>query len=304
MKIGTDTISAVKVGSTDVVKMNFGSVEVFGIDPGYDIIGWGGQSNSYAGEPHLEGAVEDVQPHVTLDATDPDVYELDRTGSGVAILAEDQLANYGGGAHSDWVGPCLAFAKWYKANGYLATGRKILIVHGGDGGTGFGNNSWNKGDTQYEDFKTRLLHAKTLGGDVNRIKMLMMNLGESDSGNGRHVTFKASAITFIDDIRSDLSEPDLPIVFGGMVNSWVILDANRMSVQADMTDLPNQRDYVGFASSVSPTILAGYDDSVPRNHFSGRTQRGHTDNQDFTVDTVPAMAWRFGIGYKAALINN
>jgi len=264
----------------------------------YHVIANGGQSNNFV---NAENPSDTVPDPTGLDASDPDIFQLlqdDTVALATEPLDHDDPARIGD------VGYLLAFAKWYKEN-HLPAGFKILIVPSAVGATGFSNNRWNKGDDLYNTMVSRVNTAMATNTE-NVLAALVFHGGERDAANLVSQAQETTYCTdFVDDVRTDFGEPNLPIVFGGLMPYHVNAGTtNYAEVNAALADMPNQRTYVGFADPQSPTVIA-HEAGVTNqtsDHFSAQGMRGDGP-QDFTDTTTLALAGRYGDGFVQALAN-
>lgn len=301
-QIGVITILLLSMATFSGV--GFTGTGVDGAQPaGYDVFLVAGQSNSYSGEPEAGQSYPDT---VTLDSTDPDIFQVGRWDgqNNQIILAEEPLDHIGFlGVRPDaeLVGWALAFAKAYKAKGYLASNRDIIIVPVGEGGSGFADNKWNQGDANYNDAVARVGVAMAAGAGTNRLKAILWHQGEDETGSSATATaHNAALLAMVDAFRSDLGDPSLPFIAGGMVPAWVALDANRQTVQNNLANLPNVRRYTGYANPSTPTELVR-SATDEENHFRADDMRG--SSQNFFDYSTLGMAGRYMTAYEAALRN-
>lgn len=278
------------------------TIEEISLLNGYDVFLVAGQSNTYAGEEDTG----DNNPSATLDSTDSDILQIGRWDgqNNQVILAEEPLdhAGYQGvRPPSDWVGWALAFAKMYKAQGYLATGRKILLVPAGEGGTGLADGAWVKGGTNYNDAIARTNVALSAGNGTNILKGILWHQGEDDCDDTTEANaYQSKLLTMIDDMRTDLGAPNVPFVVGGMVPSW-LTTTPRQTVQGILAGIGTQRTYTGYANPSSPTTLTASSIGTD-NHFEATSMRG--SSQNFNDPSTLGMAGRYWVGFLAALANH
>lgn len=275
---------------------------VTGIGPGYDIFLVAGQSNTYHGEPEAG----DTNPHPVMDAPDSDIFQWGRHGGndGQVIQATvplDHIGYLGNEPPSDRVGWAMAFAKMYKAQGYLEDGRQILLIPAGEGGTSFFQNNWNKGDSNYNDAINRTLAALQEGTGTNVVKGILWHQGEGDTANGRYQDHETKFLATVDNMRLDLGDSTIPFVAGGLMPSWITGDTGRLAVDQNMRNLVTNRTYSGFADPSSPTVLTTSSIASNQNHYSSFSMRGQS--QDFSDYTTLGLAGRYWIAYLAALVN-
>ena len=133
----------------------------------------------------------------------------------------------------------------------------IVFIPCAQGGTGFGNNSWNKGDTNYEDMITRT-NLCLSENPTFKLKGLLWHQGEEDINNA---SYQTQFMQFNTDWRTDILKADntTPFVCGGMLPDYINTYASALTLNNFLADIPNNINYSGFASSTSPTILTGHD---------------------------------------------
>lgn len=134
----------------------------------------------------------------------------------------------------------------------------IVFIPVADGGTGFQDNKWNKGDVNYEDMVARTNLCLSENPDF-KLKGLLWHQGERDKDNSG--TYQASLLQFNTDWRNDITQASetTPFVCGGLLPSFVSGDAGAAAINAILEDVPNLIPYSGFADASSPTVLTGID---------------------------------------------
>lgn len=275
------------------VLVSQGPVQPEPLGPGYDVIMVAGQSNTHYGKK--DGS---TIPDATLDATDPDIFQLTRPSNGVSIATEplDHATE-----QSSRIGFALTFAKKYKQE-RLEADRDVLLVLEGYSGSGFSNNFWNSGDSMYNESFTRTNAALAKGSGTNRLVAILWHQGETDAlaGSTTAAAHQGNVLGLIDDWRTEWGNT-VPVVVGGMVPTWVAVNADRQTVEAGLQDIVNQRLYTGFATTTSPIELT-YDTEADGVHFSADSQRG-TSSRDFNDADTLGLAGRYYNAYLQALNN-
>lgn len=113
----------------------------------------------------------------------------------------------------------LTFAKSYKEK-YLATGRKILIIRAGVGGTGFMRKHWGVGDLVYEKMLQAIDYALSLNPD-NKLVAFLWHQGEHDAFEGNTPDAFAKALAeMLNSVRERYNATYLPFISGDFVNEW------------------------------------------------------------------------------------
>lgn len=272
--------------------------------PGYDVFLIAGQSNTYNG---VESSGDSI-PNGSLDNADDDIKQWGRHGGDnntvVAATGPLQHRTPAGAQPSGVVGWGLTFAKMYKAQGYLAPGRQILLVPCGQGSTGFISDDWNEGDDNYDDAITRTLAALEAGDGTNYLKGILWHQGERDAGDAPNAANHATALlAMIDAMRSDLGSSTIPFIAGGLVPALVDAPvAEYDTVNANIEAIVSARTYTGYADPASPTELTVEGTaSGSNNHYSSYSMRG--SSHDFDDYTTLGFAGRYWVAYLAALEN-
>lgn len=113
----------------------------------------------------------------------------------------------------------LTFSKEYIENGVLKEGRRLLIVRGAVGGTGFCVGNWRVGDQLHKKLRALVDYALALEGE-NRVVALLWHQGECDAFEGTTaLEYEQNFTAFLRDIRQAYGE-DLPVVAGDFVQEW------------------------------------------------------------------------------------
>jgi len=145
----------------------------------------------------------------------------------------------------------------------------LVFIPVADGGTGFADNSWNKGDTNYEDMVSRTNQCLSENPDFI-LKGMLWHQGEDDRNDSG--TYQASLLQFNTDWRNDITQADAttPFVCGGLLPAYQDSNAGVQAVNDILENVPNLIDYSGYADSRTPTVLTGVD-SVHYNSDSSLT---------------------------------
>jgi len=125
---------------------------------------------------------------------------------------------------------------------------------------------WSKGGDLYQNALARALVAIRDG----TLKGVLWHQGESDSSRPETAdTYAQRLDQLVADLRTDLGEPNLPFVVGGLGDFFVQTrqSPSVQKVNAALADLPNRVEYTGFAS---PEGLDHKGDEV---HFSADALR-------------------------------
>lgn len=107
------------------------------------------------------------------------------------------------------VGPGLAFAQTVLRE----TGRPIGLIPCAHGGTSM--DQWNSAlkDQGDESFYGAMMNRVKMIGDGGKIKGLLWYQGESETSPGLPDVFEKKFLNFIDAVRRDLGQPNLPIIY-------------------------------------------------------------------------------------------
>lgn len=142
------------------------------------------------------------------------------------------------GKGNEGVGPGLDFATTVLAkNPQTAIGLIPCAV----GGTSL--DQWKKGSPLYQDAIRRAKLAIQSTGKVNaRLRAALWLQGESDINPKLNATYEARLVQFIDDLRADLQQPNLPFIactIGEMVKPQAL--KNTKAINQQLLALPEKR---------------------------------------------------------------
>ena len=119
----------------------------------------------------------------------------------------------------------LRFARRYVEEGYLAPGRKVLIVRAAVGGTGFLKHFWQIGDFLYARM-LRLIDAAIGLEEDYRLMGLLWHQGEHEAAFlNDPVRYHDQLKAVLKSVRERYGVPELPIICGGFCAEWS--DKNR-----------------------------------------------------------------------------
>ncbi|MEM0906056.1 MAG: sialate O-acetylesterase [Pseudomonadota bacterium] len=208
------------------------------------VIGLAGQSNMQGG-PSFDGGAS--WPAGT--------FQWGRNGAnnGVIIPAAGNLQHQGGyGAGK------MSLAVQFAID-YLAAnpGVQLLFMPGAKGGTSFAGNDWNKGDSAYEDFVSRL-NAIFAQNPSFSLKGILWQHGETDADTGGGSSYGASLDQMIIDLRSDIIRANemTPFTIGDIPADVADNGASHAAVSAAIADVENR---VPYTAMVASTGLSTYD---------------------------------------------
>ncbi|MCW3160845.1 sialate O-acetylesterase [Chryseobacterium oryctis] len=222
----------------------------------YDIFLIAGQSNTHFG----------VGYDPRIDTTDPDIFQVGRIFpyNKQIIAASEPLQHWT--ALPTNIGFGLTFAKNYKKNS-LKENRKVLLVPCGFGATPI--ELWEKGTPLYNDAVERTLKALN-DNPGSTIKGILWHQGEFNVGIPNY-TQKLDKLIL--DFRTDLGNPDLPVVLGGMVPFWTNLLSIRVTQQEKIKDTPNRVPKTAYADPTVPFVIKKPINSIDAIHFDANGQR-------------------------------
>ncbi|MCB0754631.1 MAG: sialate O-acetylesterase [Flavobacteriales bacterium] len=217
-----------------------------------------GQSNTHAG----------LGLDASIDAPEDGIYQLGRFSNDMCIIQACEPLDH----HTrtdDRIGFALTFAKLLKL--HQEGSGDILIVPSGFGGTGFIDNHWNKGNDLYQDAVMRVNHVLTKYPDAV-LSAVLWHQGETDIFL-QNPDYQASLDQFINDLRTDIGHPEVPLIVGGMVPYWVDQETERQAVQAIIASTPQRHLNVGYADPTVPFVIQKPDNTFDEIHFNAEGQR-------------------------------
>ena len=121
----------------------------------------------------------------------------------------------------------LTFARSYLRAGYLQEHRKLLIIRGAFGGTGFVGENWGLHDELYQNLCRMIDTALSLGGD-NRIKAILWHQGEKET-EVLNEAFDSAAVrrnhyfnlrSLVEDLRMRFRLEKVPFIAGDFCHDW------------------------------------------------------------------------------------
>lgn len=122
---------------------------------------------------------------------------------------------------------CLSFARNYAVK-FLEPDRKILIVNGAVGGTGFARKEWGKHNILYVRLVNMVKKALAFNSE-NRISAFLWHQGECDSvenpswdSEKRYLTHYKNLTEMLSDFKNTFGLESLPFVAGGFAEEWYL----------------------------------------------------------------------------------
>lgn len=112
----------------------------------------------------------------------------------------------------------LTFARSYVEHGFLAEGRKLLVIRSAIGGTGFQKKHWGLNDPLYQKMLEMTAYALSLNPE-NRVVGFLWHQGEHDAVEGNTAeNYQKQLEDMISDVRENFG--NIPFVAGDFVNEW------------------------------------------------------------------------------------
>lgn len=113
----------------------------------------------------------------------------------------------------------LTFAEEYERAGLLAPDRKLLIIRGAVGGTGFQKKQWGLQDCLYLKLLELIDYALSLNAE-NRVVAFLWHQGEHDAfEKNTPENYKKQFSAMVDGVRTRVGEK-IPFIAGEFVNDW------------------------------------------------------------------------------------
>ena len=170
----------------------------------FDIIVQAGQSNS-------EGCgLGDTDSSY---AQNPDIFYMENDFS-ICMAHEYVSENLTVGNFS------LSFSALYAAEGFLRSGRKLLILRTAKDGTGFRDNRWGQDDDLYLRMVEMTKVALGLNPE-NRLVAFLWHQGETDAKlNAGEKEHYANLAELVSSFRSTFNNAELPFIAGDFVQQW------------------------------------------------------------------------------------
>ena len=154
----------------------------------------------------------------------------------------------------------LAFARDYIAAGWLAPGRKLLILRAAVGGTGFLDGRWGPSDDLFLQMMKMIETAMALN-PANKPVALLWHQGETDAEcDATEQGHMANLIGLIAAVRAACSNPELPFVAGDFVADWK--GKNAAICEPVILAIRAVCDEVGAAKFVETAELASNDQRI------------------------------------------
>jgi hypothetical protein len=290
--------------------INTPKIEDFQNNNGYDIIVIAGQSNSVGRglEVHKFPKTRDGLNHRTWAQTlnmyrDDYDGEHGRSNSLISSLNKDNSIRnsardpiehqenfpyrLNGRPIRNNFGFGVSFAREYIRQGKLQSGRKILLVGCGWGGTGFANNGrwmFPNGDLYLGTIaRANTAFAKTDMGNNNRFIAILWHQGENDISTPTNYRENVSAC--LNGIRNTIQRTNphnIPILLGGLTNDTQSRRNFTEQHIRTIKDMPGNRNFKFVPSNAMPGVYYSNlelfnhdllpDKDTGNNHFSKSSQ--------------------------------
>lgn len=199
----------------------------------FDVIVLAGQSNALGcGVGSVENAYVPTSDVLYLKDTVAVKFENDSDGKVTLkvkrptdfVISEAEEADTGDGRKAGNLS--LSFARRYVREGKLEQGRRLLIVFGPEGGTGFARNEWGVNGSLYIRLCDMLDELQQLTSDI-RLKAFLWHQGECDAFEIPQLTPKERYEKYLKDLSGQMDDfvkryscKNLPFVCGGFVEEW------------------------------------------------------------------------------------
>lgn len=199
-----------------------------------DIIVVAGQSNAqgcgkgpvteeYERDERILQMLDDANPRF-IKVDEKDVLELSSPLHTWFEIADEPLEE------DDRIGRFpLFFAREYKKQ-FLEKDRKILIINGGVGGTGFARDEWGVNNILYVRLVNMVKEALALNKE-NRVVAFLWHQGECDTDEikeytleERYQVYKKYLMAQMEDFEKTFCVPRIPFVAGGFCEEWYLTE--------------------------------------------------------------------------------
>ena len=262
---------------------------------GYDIIIQAGQSNAEG-----SGYGETDNP---FQPTDDILYYADSYQATNTIL-DGNFKVMQAAEKSTVAGPrgdfSLSFATDYLYSEffYANTGRKILIIRAGVGGTGFSDKRWTLDGDWYQRMMAAIDSALKLeyGDNAHRLVAFLWHQGETDAMNGMSEnTYYNHLSTLLTSVRTTYNCPTLPFLCADFVQDW----RSTMSTASDRINAASKRVCEDFAPGAYLTTYGLPSNKQDPTHPDVDTIP--TDNIHFCRNSLNLLGQKYFAAYKALL---
>lgn len=180
---------------------------------------------------------------------------------------------------NDYGNFALTFAKKYIEAGLLSEGRRLLIINGTSGGTGFAGKQWGIGNVLHERLISMIKEAKKT--DDDRFVAFLWHQGEHDAfenaeidAEKRREIYRNDLTATVKDIRSKAGVPDLPFIAAEFVSEWK--DKNAVACDAVLNATLDVCNELGNGKLVKASDLPSNNQTIGNGddiHFSRESLR-------------------------------
>ena len=192
---------------------------------------------------------------VPPDTTDPRIKQLGRLSpnNNVAILADDPLEHNDTAQASNSIGYGMSYARALLPN--IGANDEILLVPVGQGGSGFYDNSWNKGDSEYNDAVSRANTALSLAPN-NSVLIWVTALGINDGFHTDATSYESQFDAYDYNIRQDVTGNNYEMLHMilGCIPAVQNRSAGELAAHNINVDAPNRLENV---------VYVQWDDGLP-----------------------------------------
>ena len=221
----------------------------------YYIVVLDGQSNMVGyGTPY------DAQ----LDATDPRILQLSRTGTDVSaetlILAQDQLDHHEKPGNS--IGMGMTYAKQILQD---HPNSNVILIPAAKGATGF-TNGWQDGAGLTEDLIARTNKAIELAQALGSVELHSILRHQGEANTNMSITeYSQYLYNHITRMRDEITIADTttPVIMGDLAQNGGVVAPTATSIRNVFHDIKTNMPYAGFAPSdnisVEPTFTPHFD---------------------------------------------
>lgn len=239
-----------------------------------------------AGESEMVGRANDKT--TPPDTTDTRIKQLGRLSpnNNTVILADDPLEHNDTSQASNAIGCGMSYARALLPN--IGAEDQIILVPVAQGGSGFYDNSWNKGDADYNDAITRANLVYAL--DPNNSTFIFVTaLGINDGANANHANYQSNFDNYDYNIRQDLTGDNYEMLHQilGMGSSWTSLYPNVLTIKNIQIDTPNRLDNVQYVQWDDHVAIGGGDNHADGDSLRTMGARLYTNQAAFTPTPQP-----------------
>lgn len=184
----------------------------------------------------------------------------------------------------------LTFAKKYIEAGLLPEGRKLLIVNGAAGGTGFAGKQWGLGNVLHTRLCKMICEAK---GENDRVVAFLWHQGEHDAFENadfdsvaRHDFYFDHLSATVTDIRKRSGNSDIPFIAAEFVSEWRFKEENSRACDAVLSATADVCEKLGNGKVVMARDLKSNNQAI-----------GNGDDIHFCRDALVTLGERYFDAY-------